>query len=96
MPLATDTVYERDVAIPLRDGTVIYADVYRPTGTARVPVILSYGPFGKRGQNNLLDTIGRDGSVPLRLGIAAECNFRLAGLGIAGPGPLGALMATRS
>lgn len=69
MPFATDTLYERDVAIPLRDGTVIYADVYRPTGNLRVPVILSYGPFGKRGQNNLLDTIGGDGRVPWRLGI---------------------------
>jgi predicted acyl esterase len=69
MPFATDTVYERDVAIRLRDGTVIYADIYRPTGPARVPVILSYGPAGKRGQNNLLDSIGKDGSVPLRLGL---------------------------
>ena len=64
MPLATDTVYQRDVAIRLRDGTVVYADIYRPVGKARVPVILSYGPAGKRGQNNLLDSIGKDGSVP--------------------------------
>jgi predicted acyl esterase len=77
MPLATDTVYERDVPIPLRDGTVIYADVYRPTGTARVPVILSYGPAGKRGQNNLLDAIGGDGSVPRRMGVALNATSGL-------------------
>jgi predicted acyl esterase len=69
MPFATDTIYDRDVAIRLRDGTVVYADIYRPTGPARVPVILSYGPGGKRGQNNQLDNIGKDGSVPLRLGL---------------------------
>lgn len=77
MPLATDTVYQRDVAIRLRDGTVVYADIYRPVGKARVPVILSYGPAGKRGQNNLLDSIGKDGSVPLRLGVPLDATSGL-------------------
>jgi hypothetical protein len=77
MPLATDTVYDRDVAIRLRDGTVVYADIYRPTGAARVPAILSYGPFGKRGQNNFLDRIGKDGSVPLQLGVPVNATSGL-------------------
>jgi predicted acyl esterase len=80
LPFATDTIYERDVAIRLRDGTVVYADIYRPTGSARVPVILSYGPAGKRGQNNLLDSIGRDGSVPLRLGVPLNATSGLQAL----------------
>lgn len=40
---------EQDQACALRDGTIIYADIYRPNNTAeKVPVIVSWGPFGKR------------------------------------------------
>jgi predicted acyl esterase len=36
-----------DVAIPMDDGVVLRADVFRPTGDGRFPVILSYGPYAK-------------------------------------------------
>jgi predicted acyl esterase len=36
-----------DVPIPVGDGIVLRADVYRPTGPGRFPAILSYGPYGK-------------------------------------------------
>jgi predicted acyl esterase len=36
-----------DVAIPMDDGVVLRADVYRPVGDGRYPVILSYGPYAK-------------------------------------------------
>ncbi len=36
-----------DVPIAMDDGVVLRADVYRPTGAGRHPVILSYGPYGK-------------------------------------------------
>jgi uncharacterized protein len=38
---------ERDVRVPLRDGGVLSADVFRPLGPARYPVILSVGPYPK-------------------------------------------------
>ena len=39
---------EIDVAVLLRDGTMIYIDVYRPAdSTARVPAIVSWSPYGK-------------------------------------------------
>ena len=39
---------ERDVACVLRDGTTIYADIYRPANTTeKVPVICVFAPFGK-------------------------------------------------
>ena len=38
---------EWDVPIPIDDGVVLRADVYRPPGDERHPVILSYGPYGK-------------------------------------------------
>ncbi len=39
--------FERDVAIPLRDGVVLRANVFRPEGSGRHPVILSAHPYGK-------------------------------------------------
>jgi len=39
---------ERDVAVPLRDGTTIYTDVYRPVGSNNLPAIICWSPFGKR------------------------------------------------
>ncbi|MFH1652195.1 MAG: CocE/NonD family hydrolase [Chloroflexota bacterium] len=40
---------DQDVPVPLRDGTIIYADVYRPEGvTGKLPAILGCSPMGKR------------------------------------------------
>jgi len=36
-----------DVAIPMDDGIVLRADVFRPPGDGRYPVILTYGPYAK-------------------------------------------------
>jgi predicted acyl esterase len=41
-------ICEQDVAVPLRDGTIIYTDIYRPEGQTNVPAIISWSPFGKR------------------------------------------------
>ena len=38
---------EWDVAIAMDDGIVLRADVFRPVGQGRHPVILSYGPYAK-------------------------------------------------
>jgi predicted acyl esterase len=40
-------VIERDVAIPMEDGVVLQADVFRPAGPGRYPVILTCGPYAK-------------------------------------------------
>jgi hypothetical protein len=36
-----------DVPIPMDDGIVLRADVFRPTGDTRVPVVMNMGPYGK-------------------------------------------------
>jgi len=46
-PLQSDIVLEKDVAVTLRDGVTIYVDVFRPAGTAKVPVIIAWSPYGK-------------------------------------------------
>jgi putative CocE/NonD family hydrolase len=38
---------ERDVAVPMRDGVVLRADVYRPAGDGRHPVLVFRTPYGK-------------------------------------------------
>ena len=42
-------ICDQDVAVKLRDGTVIYTDIFRPQhATGKVPCIVSWSPFGKR------------------------------------------------
>jgi predicted acyl esterase len=47
LDLVADLVAEWDVPIPMRDGVVLRADVFRPVGDAPTPVLLSYGGYGK-------------------------------------------------
>jgi predicted acyl esterase len=49
--LDEDLIFEKDVRVPLRDGTVIWADVFRLVGSddQLVPAILAWSPYGKQG-----------------------------------------------
>jgi len=47
LPLACDIEMDQDVAITLRDGVKIYADVFRPAGQGRLPTIMAWGPYTK-------------------------------------------------
>ena len=38
---------ETDVPVPMRDGTILYADIYRPDGPGPFPVILQRTPYDK-------------------------------------------------
>ena len=49
LPLPCDMVCEQDAAIKTREGIILYADIYRPTGDEKVPAIVAWGSFGKRG-----------------------------------------------
>jgi predicted acyl esterase len=48
-PIPVDLVFEKDTLITLRDGTKLYADVFRPAGTGKFPVVLAWSPYGKSG-----------------------------------------------
>jgi len=71
-PLPVDVVFERDVEITLRDGVTIHADIFRPAGTDKVPVIVAYSPYGK-GQ-------GTSGSVMGIFGLVGIPNSVVSGL----------------
>jgi predicted acyl esterase len=45
---APGIICEQDVPTQLRDGTIIYSDIYRPDTTEKVPAILAWSFFGKR------------------------------------------------
>jgi len=40
-------IVEKDVLVPMRDGTLLYADVFRPDTTEKVPVILNISVYQK-------------------------------------------------
>jgi putative CocE/NonD family hydrolase len=50
---------EFDAPVPMRDGTVLRANVYRPEGTGRWPVLLNRTPYGKDlpAANNVIDAV---------------------------------------
>lgn len=47
MPAAVSIKVEQNVPAPMRDGTVLYADVYRPDAPGGYPVILCRTPYSK-------------------------------------------------
>lgn len=44
-PPANDVAVDNRVAIPMRDGVILYADVYRPVKSDKYPVIVSRTPY---------------------------------------------------
>lgn len=66
--LPVEMVFEKDVAVTLRDGVTIHVDVFRPTGTEQVPVIVAWSPYGK-GQGASASVMGIFGMVGLDNGI---------------------------
>ena len=74
LPLSSEIIREKDVALTLRDGTLIYADVYRPANAAPVPAIVNWAPYGK-GDTGIWHLDSK--LFPNRFGIARS---RLSGL----------------
>lgn len=61
IPLPCDIVYESDVAVTMRDGTIIYVDIYRPTNADKVPAIIAWSPYGKKVNNEKRRSMGELG-----------------------------------
>ena len=59
LPVPDDVLTEWDVAVPVRDGTVLRVNVFRPRAAVPVPVILSAHPYGK---DHMPATSGKAGS----------------------------------
>lgn len=50
------TVTERDVAVPMRDGVVLRADIYRPANAGPFPALVYRTPYGKKPTAEWYDT----------------------------------------
>lgn len=69
-PLPVDIVFEKDIAVTLRDGVTIRVDLFRPAGAERVPVIVAWSPYGK-GQGTSAGVMGIFGMVGLDNGVVS-------------------------
>ena len=47
MPESTAITVQTNVAVPMRDGVTLYADIYRPEGAGPFPVLLQRTPYDK-------------------------------------------------
>jgi uncharacterized protein len=63
-PISVDIIFEKDVAVTLRDGVTIYVDIFRPVSSETVPVIVAWSPYGK-GQGTSNSVMGVFGLVGL-------------------------------
>ena len=59
LPPDTARVVQRDVAVPMRDGVVLRADLHRPRGTGPFPVLVYRTPYGKHEVERDYTTIQR-------------------------------------
>lgn len=64
-PLPCDIIFERDVALKMRDGTTIYTDVFRPAKEGKNPALVAWSPYGKEIGGQWLDDIKERSGVPL-------------------------------
>lgn len=62
---------EPDLAVPMRDGTVLRADVYRPEGDAPVPAVLSRTPYDRT--FGLTPPAALDPELAVAAGLAMVC-----------------------
>ena len=47
---SVQTTFEKDVEIPLRDGTILRCDIFRPEIQETVPAMVPWSPYGKSGR----------------------------------------------
>jgi len=99
-PLDCDIVFERDAKVELRDGTVIYADVFRPADDEKHPAILCISPYGKEIGGQALDDLPGRVGVPLdatsgfeRFEGADPAFWVAQGYAVINPDPRGAYMS---
>jgi hypothetical protein len=45
--MAYEMTLDKDVGIPMRDGAVLRANVFRPKEDGKYPVLMTFGPYGK-------------------------------------------------
>jgi predicted acyl esterase len=54
-------IIEYDTTVKMRDGVKIYVDVFRPDKEGKYPVIICWGPYGKKGRPTIYSLMGNTG-----------------------------------
>lgn len=67
-PIPVDIVFDKDVAVQLRDGVTVHIDVFRPVGAEKVPAIVAWSPYGKAQGTSasvmgVFDLVGLDNAI---------------------------------
>jgi len=67
LELADGMIIERDVAVPVRGGVTVYADVFRPADERPVPPLIAWSPYGKHAGPQLPERYPDGGVAPGQL-----------------------------
>ena len=59
---APEPVIERNIAVPMRDGTLLRADIYRPAAAGRYATLVYRTPYGKDVLKGVKDGLGAAGA----------------------------------
>jgi predicted acyl esterase len=60
-------IIERDVAVPVRDGVTVMADVFRPADERPAPPLVAWSPYGKHAEGQLTQRYPDSGVTPGQL-----------------------------
>ena len=61
LPLSCDVIEEKNVPVTLRDGTVMYTDIYRPQTEEKCPAIIAWSPYGKENRGRPMPYVALSG-----------------------------------
>jgi uncharacterized protein len=64
---ADGMVVERDVAVPVRGGVTVYADVFRPADERPAPPLIAWSPYGKHAGSQVTERYPDGGVAPGQL-----------------------------
>ncbi len=68
---AAEVVVERNVAVPMRDGVILRADVYRPATDAPVPAVVNRTPYDR--SSSLIQLAAIEPQRVVEAGLALVC-----------------------
>ena len=71
---------QRNVAVKMRDGVTLYADVYRPRGDDKFPVLLTRTPYDKTGNLGTCMRIAAAGYVCVAQDVAGDIRRKANGI----------------
>ena len=60
-----DVIFDRDIAVTMRDGTILRADIYRPKADGKFPVLITRTPYDKQDERETCAIAAENGYVAI-------------------------------